>query len=448
MQEILKEFKSNDPFKYLKHFQSKYWIYQNETIVLDFKDEEFKFAFDITQNQHSNKLNVELVLRDNATQIFFSEIYPQEKNFIKEIDLRELQVTLLQVMQKLLEKISATYAYRISVVIPVYNRAKLIIPLLESLKQQTLDKNKFEVIFVDDGSTDNSLKVINDYLSDSQVHFQTLKRASNSGGACAPRNDGIMAAKGEYIFFVDSDDYILDDCLANLLVMAEKNYSDIVYVKLGTDDSNRKIAKRPYKKGNVDDATFWENHLTRSVMIFKLFRSSMIKRNHIYFDYGIKVGEDILFMFKALSYARKISILADKAYVIMTSHENGHLSKVKKSLHDYYLIFGLSLFYVYSSSFPSEYKREFYSCMMNFFIEFLRNTVMPSKAYSQKEKREYFEKIYQITHSGGITTDFEKIMPDTKLFFSLYEQGNFDGFLDASILFSQANKVLVEKANK
>ncbi len=112
---------------------------------------------------------------------------------------------------------------KISLIIPVYNVEKFLGRCLESVQEQTY--KEAQVIIVNDGSTDNSPAIIDDYVSRNE-NFSAYKiENSGLGGA---RNYGLTVAEGEYIVFLDSDDYIASDCLEKLLKAAEQNNSDIV----------------------------------------------------------------------------------------------------------------------------------------------------------------------------------------------------------------------------
>ena len=128
----------------------------------------------------------------------------------------------------------------ISIVIPVYNTEKYLAQCLDSLMNQTFQD--FEIICVDDGSTDNSRKVI------SQYHQKVILTTSEHKGVGYARNTGLKFAKGKYIHFLDSDDYFEPDMLETLYNSAEQNNVDIVVFS----------AKRVDKNGNAlppDD--FW-----------------------------------------------------------------------------------------------------------------------------------------------------------------------------------------------
>ncbi len=124
---------------------------------------------------------------------------------------------------------------KFSIIIPNYNKEIYIKECLDSITNQTLDKSKYEVIFVDDGSTDNSLEIASKY--DIKIlHSNRLR----SGGA---RNLGISASKGEYLIFIDSDDYLSNNTVLEKLDKLIKS-EDIIYfnyTKIFLDNSTTEI---------------------------------------------------------------------------------------------------------------------------------------------------------------------------------------------------------------
>jgi glycosyltransferase involved in cell wall biosynthesis len=113
----------------------------------------------------------------------------------------------------------------VSVVIPTYNRANEIGPTLESIIAQTYPQ--WEAIIVDDGSTDNTAEVVNQFIAkDARIHF--IRHEHNRGGQAA-RNTGIKAAKGEWIAFLDSDDRWLPESLSLRLAVAEREDVSVVH---------------------------------------------------------------------------------------------------------------------------------------------------------------------------------------------------------------------------
>ena len=128
---------------------------------------------------------------------------------------------------------------KISVIIPVYNTEKYIEKCLESLAKQTMQD--FEVIIVNDGSTDNSKKVIKDYMKNSNLDIKYLEK--ENGGLASARNYGIEHASGKYISFFDSDDYLDKDLYKNLEKYMDEDI-DLIKFKMKTVDEKENVIEK------------------------------------------------------------------------------------------------------------------------------------------------------------------------------------------------------------
>lgn len=234
--------------------------------------------------------------------------------------------------------------YDVSIIVPVYNREEIIKPCIESINSQTYDKSKWEVIFVDDASTDDSITTI-ERLIDESINYKIIKRIVGSGNASAPRNEGIKASLAKYVFFLDSDDYVDSQLLENGMAIALRNDSDIVYFKMALGPRINTV--RPFKKKVVDKSDVLNDHLMRSLKVFKLYKTEMLNRNNILFDVTIDVFEDMLFTYTALSYSKVVSTLADRDYYYATAHEGVHLSRKKISMEKQFTVYftGLQMLY-------------------------------------------------------------------------------------------------------
>src|SRR5699024_5125329 len=137
--------------------------------------------------------------------------------------------------------------YKVTVGLPVYNSSELVRNALDSFVEQTMHKKDFEVICVDDCSTDNSLEIVEEYKD--KLNLRIITSAENSGGPGTPRNKIIKEAIGEFIFFVDSDDYISKNTLLNSYTFAKENNSDIVLVKM-KGINGRNVPKSMFKETN------------------------------------------------------------------------------------------------------------------------------------------------------------------------------------------------------
>lgn len=195
---------------------------------------------------------------------------------------------------------------KVSVVVPVYNPGHYIDDLIASLLRQSLDPDAYEVVFVDDGSTDDT-PVRLERLAAEHPNI-TLIRIPNSGWPGRPRNVGIDASVGTYVYFVDNDDWLADEALERLLLTAERTQADVV---VGKEVGHGRGVPRHLFRRNVDHATFANAPLLALLTPHKLFRRSFLDRHDIRFPEGRRRLEDHVFVMKAYFHASRISILAD-----------------------------------------------------------------------------------------------------------------------------------------
>lgn len=190
--------------------------------------------------------------------------------------------------------------FKISIIIPVFNRETIIISCLDSIFNQSLSQDLFEVIIVDDCSTDNSVDKIKKYSKIKNIKIIELDK--NSGGASKPRNIGIENAQGDYLLFIDSDDTITKDALSLSLDIATSQNVDMVvipilfgpnrnsYTKL-FDDYPDGIKKEYFSKNkNLNQIVF-----SNPGIIGRLYKTSILKESGIRFSEKLRIYEDTLF---------------------------------------------------------------------------------------------------------------------------------------------------------
>lgn len=194
----------------------------------------------------------------------------------------------------------------ISVIIPVYNTENYLEKCLLSVLNQSF-KN-IEVIIVNDGSSDNSLKIINDFMNtDSRIK---LINQENQGLGAA-RNTGIKEAKGEYIIFVDSDDYINSNGLEILYNQAIKTSADIITTRYQKVLENGEIIyQSPYINTQSNDDYFKNNLMANIPMMAwnKMYKLELFIKNNILFPVNT-IYEDVPVALKLSYYSKKISSL-------------------------------------------------------------------------------------------------------------------------------------------
>ncbi|MFC5754690.1 glycosyltransferase family 2 protein [Actinomadura rugatobispora] len=197
---------------------------------------------------------------------------------------------------------------KVSVIVPVHDCRSTLERTFRSVFDQTMPAGRIEIIAVDDGSTDGSGEEL-DRLAVGRSGF-TVVHQPPSGGPGRPRNAGIERAAGEYVFFLDADDYLGPEALERCCAMADRNETDVVvpkYVGIG-----RKV--NPYLfRETVEFTTIHDEvpNLYGSITALKLYRRSLLERHRIRFPENVLSGEDQFFAVRAYFEAKGVSVLSD-----------------------------------------------------------------------------------------------------------------------------------------
>ena len=191
----------------------------------------------------------------------------------------------------------------VSIVIPVYNVEKYIAKCLDSIVNSTY--SNLEIIIVNDCSPDNSEEIIKKYIEkDKRIVY--LKNDKNLR-VSETRNKGLHNATGKYVTFIDADDYISSDWIQNLVRTIEEKEADIV---IGSAKQFRGDQIKDYKIRDLDKEKwidFKKIRLNKNGVIWnKIYKRELIEKNGIRFNKDIKIGEDLIFVYKVFSKAKKI----------------------------------------------------------------------------------------------------------------------------------------------
>ena len=205
---------------------------------------------------------------------------------------------------------------KVSVIVPVYNVEKYIAQCLDSILEQTLED--IEIICVDDCSKDGSVEIVKDYMKkDSRIVL--LSHEVNKGLSCA-RNTGIAYASGEYVGFVDSDDYVDATMFEKMYVKAKKTDSDIVIsnINLYFEDTGEERVFRDnlfytFLSGRTFSATEYPLIIMNIGAWDKLYRRQYLLENGLTFPEG-KIYEDHIFTVKAYVTAKRMSVVNEPLY--------------------------------------------------------------------------------------------------------------------------------------
>lgn len=199
----------------------------------------------------------------------------------------------------------------VSVIITLYNKEKYIEKCLRSIQSQTY--TNFEVLIINDGSTDNSLQVSKQVIAkDNRFKVITQKNA----GLSVARNHGIDLAKGENVVFIDGDDYLKENFLLNLIKF--QSY-DLVISGFYESLNDKPIKycnpeEQVVKKIDFKDYIFNSNHYYYCVLAWnKLFKMSIIRNNNLKYE-DIVIGEDATFVFNYLKCCENFKVISNSDY--------------------------------------------------------------------------------------------------------------------------------------
>lgn len=211
---------------------------------------------------------------------------------------------------------------KVSVIVPIYNAEKYLEQCLDSIANQTL--KDIEIILIDDGSTDGSAEICKNYLSDSRVSYYHKENE----GLAAARDDGMMRANGEYIGFVDSDDWIKPDMYEKMYNAAKSNCSDVVFCNcIQNEDGHRFSSELPvgaYDRDKIKSevlpktlafiskdggkrAIRWSNCM-------RIYKKDTLNKNNIKFDRRLRRSQDLQLTYESMLVAQNFYYIDEPFY--------------------------------------------------------------------------------------------------------------------------------------
>jgi len=237
---------------------------------------------------------------------------------------------------------------KVSVIIPAYNSEQHIRRLLASLVEQTY--RDFEVILVDDCSTDNTYKMAVSFMEENRISYRALRLPYNMGESCA-RNEGLKMAHGKYVCFVDHDDALKSTYLEKLVNKAEKENLDMVFCGFYEVDANKKgILSRYDERFNyihdiISGVNAFKKNIKGEILIMiwaTLFSKKLLDSLALYFPPFVRIYGDAEFVYKALLGAKRVSSVSDMLYYYYR-HDRQTTKQAWHNVYEYCYSVGLSL---------------------------------------------------------------------------------------------------------
>lgn len=212
----------------------------------------------------------------------------------------------------------------ISIIIPVYNAEKTLRSCLDSVKKQNY--SKYEVIIIDDGSNDKSAEICKDYCN-KDSRFRLYKQ--KNGGPSKARNKGLDEAEGDYIAFLDSDDYLQEEYLNTINTAASEN-PDLIFIAFNRVNSEGKLIKSyqlpDYKREFKDMVISLSKEDMFGYTWIKVIKRDIIK--NVRFNNEMKIFEDEVFICDICQDTRKIYLLNKPIYNYVRGEEETLFTKV------------------------------------------------------------------------------------------------------------------------
>lgn len=189
----------------------------------------------------------------------------------------------------------------LSLIVPVYNTEAYLDDCLQSLLAQDISLEEYEIICVNDGSTDGSMEILRRYEKE---YPNVIVVDQPNGGVCRARNAGLQEAKGAFIWYVDSDDFLQENCLGELAAILKEGHLDRLvignYLYLDGGD-NREMKQNT----SWEDSVVWRN----------LFRREFLMERNLLFHYPeLSFGEDALYMYEVTRQCPKTGVMDMPVY--------------------------------------------------------------------------------------------------------------------------------------
>ncbi|SHN11293.1 glycosyltransferase family 2 protein [Halanaerobium congolense] len=279
---------------------------------------------------------------------------------------------------------------KISIIIPIYNNEKYLSKCIESVIKQNY--NNKEIILVNDGSTDNSANICDNYAHEYK-DIKVIHQANN--GAAAARNIGLDNSSGDYIIFLDSDDFWVDNCLngAVKVLMNSKKNIDIMFLQSAKLKTNGIITKfngydfKDYNKTEFMNYIKTKNKIEVSACT-KIINARLFKNSQSYFQNNLLV-EDVDWFFKIIDLANYFTTYNKGFYIYRLRDDSSSSTKTEKRIHDFVYILNKWINHV-QNNIENEQEKSIFFFMLGYEYEILLSNFYN---YPRKIRKRYFEQI-------------------------------------------------------
>ena len=337
---------------------------------------------------------------------------------------------------------------RISVIVPVYNCEDYLEESLGSILKQTF--NDIEVICIDDGSTDDSLGILNEMAS-SDSRIQVFPQENQGAGAV--RNYGMKKASGDYVYFFDADDYLLKEGLEKAYSNAIRNDSDIVFFKFDQYKDNKFLThsgpyiEHQFKGADFDNFTFdWHDYRTGPFTgpfapWLKLYKKEFLDAHECFRFPNDLNHNDVPFHVMTFLKASKISFVPEHLYRYRIDNAGSITNNRLKKYDHIFRIIQIVEDFLLSEDYMEEFKREF---------DYFKANRITYEMYGRPEEYFYLakEELKSVDLSNGLLSNDTSFKAKTILSSNSLEEYNYKIKVNEEInSLKRENKSLADEIN-
>lgn len=275
----------------------------------------------------------------------------------------------------------------VSIIIPLYNVENYVIDSLKSAFAQSYSDVDF--LLVDDCSTDHTMQIVEEYvLNHPRREAVRIIHHDKNLGLSAARNTGLEQAYGEYVYFMDSDDEITEDCIENLYQAISDSGADWVMGNIELQGASSQHIKKVLERQIEGEEIFlsYLNQEWLEAACNKLLRRTFLIENELTFVSGL-LHEDVLWSYHLAKVSKKVKFIQNKGYIYKVREGSITSTKVKKRVESFALI--LSELYPDYSVTP--FKKEFSAFFSS--LQFVASLLIISSAVPGMEKKALYDSI-------------------------------------------------------
>lgn len=300
-----------------------------------------------------------------------------------------------------------------SIIVPIYNAEKYLAKCLDSIIEQTY--SNLEVILINDGSKDGSLAICELY-SERDARIKVIDR--QNAGVSATRNHGINIATGDYILFIDADDYVDKNMVSKLVQAKELNNADMSmcgYRVIGSNSVGNDINLLKNLSKVVDGKILLEYMISISTSrvfgyIWRcLFDKKCLMNNNTYFAVDIKMAEDYVFLLQYINQIKSSAIVPEQLYVYRINDNSTTRSYMPSQHNDQYRINKWILENI-CTKYPST-KSGYFGCSSETYLCTIQNICRKNTPYSVLGR---IKECYKIKYQYNYNQDIKKLMRNLK----------------------------------